>query len=214
MLPRPAEGSWGLAESAPRGRMRAEKEKQRREVACSKLYAEIISVWMSGLGLDTAVGDGARFPGQGEVPCERGSRSWSCSPGFSGGGKALFVESTSHLWMSSPHGAETRGSAGGSPQALPRGLHPSLWAQWVSCTPQPGRCSGSQWVNLLCEPGVPGQGWGSQHPFYQPGAAGTAFLGSPWVRRLRSAPLSSRGEPRAAPLTAGRGGLAPREKIT
>lgn len=57
VLPRLAEGSWGLAESAACSRMRAEKERQRREVVCSELYAEIISVWMSRLGSDGAVGD-------------------------------------------------------------------------------------------------------------------------------------------------------------
>lgn len=43
-----------------------EKEKQSREVVCSKLYAEIIGVWMSGLGLRAAVGDWATFPGGGK----------------------------------------------------------------------------------------------------------------------------------------------------
>lgn len=166
--PRPAEGSRGLAESAARGRMRAEKEKQRRGVVCSELSAEIISVWVSGLGLDGAVGDLATFPGRGkshvsgwgEVPCERGSRSWSGSPGFSRGGKAL-------LWRAHPtcgsalppHGAEPWRSAGGSPPAPPRGLHPSLGAPKDAVGvvhPKLGHCCAPQWDNLLC--GVPGQG--------------------------------------------------------
>lgn len=212
MFPHPAEGSWGLAESAARRRTRAEKEKQRKEVVCSELCAEIISVCVSCPGLDAAVGAWATFPGRGEVPCECGCGSWPCSTGSSGVIKHCSWRAHPTCGSALPTplrpGAVQGSSAGGCTHHC--GL-PGL--QWVLCTPQLGHCPGYQCVSLLCEPGDPGQGWGSQHPFYQLGAAGTAFLGTPWVLRLRSAPLSSRGEPRAALLTAGCGVLTPRDKI-
>lgn len=151
MLPRPAEGSWGLAESAARGRTRAEKEKQRKEVVCRELCAEIISVCVSRLGLDAAVGAWATFPGRGEVPCERGCGSWPCSTAFSWGDKALLTESSSHLWISSPS-PRRWSSAGGTPKPSPGGCthHCGLpRLQWVSCTPQLGHSCGHQCVTYL-----------------------------------------------------------------
>lgn len=132
-------------------------------------------------------------------------------------GKALLW--TAHPTCGSalpPHGTEPSGSAGGAPQppqgAAPlTGVHPSQGCSGC-CAPLTGTLLWIPVGQLLC--GVLGQGsQGSQQPFYQPGAAGTAFLGCPWVLRLRSAPLSSRGEPRAALLTAGCRGLAPRDKV-
>lgn len=183
VLLRPAEGSWGLAESASCRRMRAEKEKQRREVVCRELYAEIISVWMSRLGFDAAVGDWATFPDRGKSHV-----SVAVDPGLAALVSAGMVQHYCS-WRVHP----TCGSAlptalrpgalqGGAPKPSPGGCthHCGLpRLQWVPWTPQLGYCCGYQCVNLLCEPGVPEQGWGSQHPFYQPGAAGCAFLGSP-----------------------------------
>lgn len=100
-----------------------------------------------------------------------------CSPGSSRAGEALLVESTSHLWISSrfPRHRDP-GLCREEPPSPAQGLHPSLWAPKAAVGvvhPTVGHGCGSQWDPQFCRSGVPGQS--SQHPFYQPGTAGTAF---------------------------------------
>lgn len=167
--------------------MRAEKEKQRGEVVCRELCAEIIGVWMSGLGLDAAVGDLAIW--RHSLAGGKSHMSVAVDPGLAALVSAGVVKHG--LWgahppvdqLSLPTMLSSGTLPGRAPQTPPGGCtsHCGLpRLPWVSCTPQLGHCCGSRRVNLLCEPGVPGQDWASQHPSYQPGAAGTAFLGSSW----------------------------------